>query len=89
MNDASLHTAMSTLPPTDDEGYLIDPADWGEQVAAACAQREGIALTELHWRVLRLMRDCLDEHRLIPDALHDRVSGEGSRPRRCRAAAPV
>lgn len=68
MNDTSLQTAKSSTPPTDDEGYLIDPADWDEGVAEALARREGIVLTDLHWQVLRFMRNYLDEHQLIPDA---------------------
>ncbi len=52
----------------DDEGYLVDPDDWSESVAAALAAREGLPLTELHWQVLRFMRAYLDEHQLIPDA---------------------
>jgi len=54
--------------PTDDEGYLLDPDDWSETVAAALAEREGVQLTGLHWQVLRFMRAFLDEHQLIPDA---------------------
>jgi tRNA 2-thiouridine synthesizing protein E len=68
MNDTPLQTAKSALPPTDDEGYLIDPDDWNESVAEALARAEDIALTDLHWRVLRFMRNYLEEHQLIPDA---------------------
>ncbi len=53
---------------TDDEGYLVDPDDWSEAVAAALAEREGLQLGDLHWQVLRFMRAFLDEHQLIPDA---------------------
>ncbi len=53
---------------TDDEGYLVDPDDWSETVAAALAGREDLELTDLHWQVLRFMRAFLDEHQLIPDA---------------------
>ena len=53
---------------TDDEGYLVDPDDWNEAVAAALAEREGLQLTDLHWQILRFMRAFLDEHQLIPDA---------------------
>jgi tRNA 2-thiouridine synthesizing protein E len=54
--------------PTDDEGYLVDPDDWSDTVAAVLAEREGVQLTDLHWQVLRFMRAFLDEHQLIPDA---------------------
>lgn len=68
MNDTSRQTAQCGTPPIDDEGYLIDPGDWDESVAEALARREGIVLTDLHWQVLRFMRNYLDEHQLIPDA---------------------
>jgi tRNA 2-thiouridine synthesizing protein E len=74
--------------PTDEEGYLVDPSDWDEAIAEALARREGIVLTEEHWRVLRFMREFLDEHQLIPDArfvirfLADEVgAGDGARQR--------
>ena len=67
MTDA--RTAPTELGvPTDDEGYLIDPADWSDTVAAALAEREALHLNDLHWQVLRFMRAYLDEHQLIPDA---------------------
>lgn len=55
------------LPPMDDEGYLIDPTDWNEQLAVTLAEREGIALTELHWDVIHFIRDYYQEHQVIPD----------------------
>ncbi|GAB4475026.1 MAG: TusE/DsrC/DsvC family sulfur relay protein [Burkholderiaceae bacterium] len=68
MTNVSAQSAKSAMPRTDDEGYLIAPADWDEGMAEVLARREGIVLTDLHWRVLRFMRDYLDEHQLIPDA---------------------
>lgn len=55
-------------PPLDDEGYLIDPSDWNEAVAAELARLEGIALGELHWRVLRFKRAFYDGHQVAADA---------------------
>ncbi|MEW5728660.1 MAG: TusE/DsrC/DsvC family sulfur relay protein [Pseudomonadota bacterium] len=55
---------------TDAEGYLVDPADWSEDVARELARREGITLTDEHWTVLRFMRDYLDDHHIAPDARH-------------------
>jgi tRNA 2-thiouridine synthesizing protein E len=66
--NAPLKCAAGPLPALDDEGYLIDPDDWNETVAAALARKEGIELTDEHWQVLRYMRRYLDEHQLIPDA---------------------
>ena len=54
------------MPPTDPEGYLLDLADWNPQVAADIAQREGIVLTDAHWRVLELLRSFHAAHDLSP-----------------------
>jgi len=54
----------------DDEGYLVDPADWNEQVAELLALREQISLTGEHWTVIRFMREYYDSHQIAPDARH-------------------
>ena len=59
--------ATMELPATDDEGYLIDPADWSEALAVALARRENIELTESHWDAIRFMREFYQEHQVIPD----------------------
>ncbi|MCF8199611.1 MAG: TusE/DsrC/DsvC family sulfur relay protein [Sulfuritalea sp.] len=58
------------IPATDEEGYLIDPADWSDQVALAFAQHEDISLTQDHWEAIRFMRDYYQEHQVIPDVRH-------------------
>jgi TusE/DsrC/DsvC family sulfur relay protein len=58
------------MPALDEEGYLVDPADWNEAIAADMARKEGVALTEAHWVVLRYMRQYYDEHHIAPDARH-------------------
>ena len=39
-----------------DEGFLTDPAEWDEQLAAVLAAQIGIQLTDAHWVVLRFLR---------------------------------
>lgn len=56
--------------PVDEEGYLVDPADWSEKVAETLAAQEGIVLTDAHWAVIRFMRQYYDEHQIAPDARH-------------------
>ncbi len=42
----------------DDEGFMTDPEQWNEEVAAEIAAENGIgALTDRHWMVVRFMRD--------------------------------
>jgi tRNA 2-thiouridine synthesizing protein E len=41
----------------DAEGFLANPADWNEAIAAAIAQEHGIAaLNDLHWKVIQFAR---------------------------------
>lgn len=59
--------ATMELPATDDEGYLVDPADWSEPLAVVLARLENIQLTETHWTAIRFMREFYQEHQVIPD----------------------
>ena len=54
------------MPATDKEGYLLDLADWSPEVAEQIAQREGIALTTEHWRIIHLLRNYHAVHDLSP-----------------------
>ena len=51
----------------DAEGYLIDPLDWDEAVAARIAHEEGIELDDEVWCVLRFMRAFHEERQIAPD----------------------
>ena len=75
-------------PKTDDEGYLINPGDWTEDVAEELARREGVALGALHWDVLHFMRRFLEDRQVAPDArfvikflAEEKGLGEGARRR--------
>jgi tRNA 2-thiouridine synthesizing protein E len=42
----------------DAEGFLTDPEQWNEQIAAAIAAQNGVGvLTDRHWLVVRFMRE--------------------------------
>jgi len=55
------------MPACDDQGYLLDPADWSEDLARELARQEAIELTEPHWLAIRYMREYFAEHQVIPD----------------------
>jgi tRNA 2-thiouridine synthesizing protein E len=55
-------------PVLDEEGYLVDPDVWTEDLARMLARREGIELTGEHWDVIRFMRAFYEERRIAPDA---------------------
>jgi len=50
---------ITSLPPdTDAEGFLLDPQQWNERLAAEIAHANGIdRLTDRHWLVVRFMRE--------------------------------
>jgi len=53
----SVETIAGVTLELNDEGFLIDPSKWNEDVAVALARREGIdELSERHWEVIRFMR---------------------------------
>jgi len=39
-----------------DEGFLTDPSEWSDDLAATLATQIGIQLTDAHWKVLRFLR---------------------------------
>jgi TusE/DsrC/DsvC family sulfur relay protein len=69
----------------DEEGYLVDPADWTEDWAERVASNQGISLCDDHWFVIRFMRELQQEHQVTPDArfvmrqLELRYPGQGRR----------
>jgi dissimilatory sulfite reductase related protein len=50
----------------DEEGYLVNLADWTEDVAGAIAQQEGIAMSDNHWEVVNFLRKYYDEYQIAP-----------------------
>ena len=72
----------------DNEGYLVDPADWSEEIAETLAREEHIALTEEHWAVVRFMRRYYEDNAIPADArfairflAEERGHGAGARRR--------
>ena len=42
----------------DGDGFLSDPSEWNEEVAALIAKSDGIDhLNEKHWSILKIIRD--------------------------------
>ncbi|MET0026845.1 MAG: TusE/DsrC/DsvC family sulfur relay protein [Candidatus Thiodiazotropha sp.] len=41
----------------DANGYLVDQADWSEDVAKAIADEEGVSLSEKAWDIINYLRD--------------------------------
>lgn len=51
---------------TDEEGYLVNLADWSEGVAKIFAEQDEVELTESHWEVINFLREYYDEYQIAP-----------------------
>ena len=54
---------------TDEEGYLVNLADWDVDVANYIAGTENITMTDQHWEVVNFLRECF-----LPIALLQRCA---------------
>ena len=61
---------VGRVPATDNEGYLLDPSDWNEEVAQELARRENLALSAERWAVVRFVRDWFETRQAVPEARH-------------------
>ncbi len=60
-------TLTDTPVQRDREGFLVDPAQWTEEMADEIAGENGIdELTGRHWQVIKFMRDAYLENGWAP-----------------------
>jgi tRNA 2-thiouridine synthesizing protein E len=51
----------------DEDGFMMNPDEWNDEVAAALATTEGIdSLNEEHWKVMNYLRDYYKEFGVAP-----------------------
>jgi len=51
----------------DEDGFMVDPEQWCDDIAIAFAKDEGIdALTDDHWKVIRYLRDYYKQYQIAP-----------------------
>lgn len=53
---------------TDEEGFLLDPAEWNLEVARTIAEGESLELTDERWWVVNFVRDFYEERQTVPEA---------------------
>jgi tRNA 2-thiouridine synthesizing protein E len=51
---------------TDEEGYLVNLAEWNEDVGAAIAVAEKIEMSQNHWEVVNFLREYYNEYQIAP-----------------------
>jgi tRNA 2-thiouridine synthesizing protein E len=55
-----------TAYETDEEGYLVNLADWNEDIANEIARSENVEMTSNHWEVVNFLRQYYDEYQIAP-----------------------
>ena len=63
----------SLMPPRDNEGYLLEPADWNRALAPLLAAEDGLALSPAHWRVIDFIRAWYADTESVPEARRKRA----------------
>ena len=63
MNNIQINGKKLTLS---DDGYLLNPEEWSDEVAIALAERDGIHITEDHWKIIRLLRNFYQQFNISP-----------------------
>ncbi|MDA0281382.1 MAG: tRNA 2-thiouridine synthesizing protein E [Pseudohongiellaceae bacterium] len=66
MTNASFMEINGREIALDKEGYLIELADWDEDVASNLAAQEQITLGPAHWEVINLLRIFYNRHQMSP-----------------------
>ncbi|MDH4273914.1 MAG: TusE/DsrC/DsvC family sulfur relay protein [Gammaproteobacteria bacterium] len=62
---SSIEVAGKSLE-TDEEGYLLNLAEWTEDAAKVLAAAENVNMTEAHWEVINFLREYYDEYQIAP-----------------------
>lgn len=52
----------------DNEGFLLDPDDWNDAIAAAIAREASQPLQHEHWEIIRYIRDAYEATQTVPEA---------------------
>jgi tRNA 2-thiouridine synthesizing protein E len=52
---------------TTEQGFLVNPADWNEEVAKLLAELNNIQLNEEHWEIILFMRDFYKQFKHLPN----------------------
>ena len=51
---------------TDEEGYLVNLADWNEEIGGAIAKTENVEMSPSHWEVVNFLREYYNEYQIAP-----------------------
>jgi len=52
--------------PVDEEGFLVNLADWTKEIAEEMAKGDDVELSDEHWEVIDFLRDYYEEYQIAP-----------------------
>jgi len=52
--------------PVDEEGFLVNLADWTKEIAEEMAKGDDVELSDEHWEVINFLRDYYEEYQIAP-----------------------
>ncbi|MDD5578413.1 MAG: TusE/DsrC/DsvC family sulfur relay protein [Methylobacter sp.] len=52
---------------TTEQGFLVNPADWNEEVAKLLAELNNIPLNDARWEIILFMRDFYKQFKYLPN----------------------
>jgi TusE/DsrC/DsvC family sulfur relay protein len=50
----------------DEEGFLVNLADWTKEIAEEMAKGDDVELSDEHWEVIDFLRDYYEEYQIAP-----------------------
>lgn len=50
----------------DEDGYLVNLADWSKEIAVHLASLDAITLTDAHWEIINFLRDYYKQYQIAP-----------------------
>jgi len=53
---------------TTDQGFLVEMADWNNDVAEMLAAASGLTLTAEHWEIINFIQDYYRQYKHLPNA---------------------
>lgn len=62
-----MNPSTEALPPTTEDGFLLDSAAWSPAVAELLAATIPLALTEAHWEIIRYLQAYHVRYRHLPN----------------------
>lgn len=50
----------------DEDGYLVNLADWSKEIAVHLAAQDNITLTDAHWEIINFLRKYYEQYQIAP-----------------------